>query len=360
MTLKEIALRARVSRATVSYALRNHPKIPLATREHIQAVARALGFRPNPRVAGLMAHIRRGRARPFVDRIAFVWVHTSREEARRSRFLQNVIAGARERAEQSGYALEEFWTSDPGMTDERLQRIIRARGIIGVVLSPVTNAETSLTLNWDWSGIAAAVVGSVTWTPELHHAGHHHYLGMCRCLQELAQLGCRRPAALVDAATHERAKRAWEGAFLAHHPLPASARRWWRLRHRGTAPRDFGAWLAKMKPDALIVSSSDLLALPGVRAWTRRHRPLTVSLHWQGEARGLGGIDQCYGRIAAHAVDLVISQLNLNELGPPDLPRIMLFTGTWVAPPTSKPRARRPLVNAFTNPGIDTVRRMPP
>src|SRR5688572_33380851 len=100
MTLKQIALRAHVSRATVSYALRNHPKIPRETREHIQTVARALGYRPNPRVAGLMAHIRRGRSRPFGERIAFVWVHTTREEAQRSAFLRAVIAGARARAEQ--------------------------------------------------------------------------------------------------------------------------------------------------------------------------------------------------------------------------------------------------------------------
>lgn len=339
MTLKQIAQRANVSRATVSYALRNHPKIPLATREHIQAVARSLGYKPNPRVAGLMAHIRRGRARPFGDRIAFVWVHTSRAEAARSVFLRSVVQGARERAGQSGYALEEFWTTDPGMSDARLQRIIRARGIVGVVLSPVTSAETSVTLDWDWSAIAAAVVGNVTWTPELHHAGHHHYLGMRLCLLELAKLGCRRPAALVDAATHERAKRAWEGAFLVHHPEPAEAHRLWALRRRGGPAADFGAWLARGRPDALIVSSSDLLALPGVRTVVRDRRLAVASLHWQDEARGVGGVDQCYGRVAAHAVDLVIAQLNLNELGPPDLPRIMLFAGKWVPPGPQRPGA---------------------
>lgn len=146
-------------------------KIPVATRDRVYAVATGLGYRPNPRIAGLMAHIRRGRTRPFGERIAFVWVHTTREEAQRSSFLQAVLAGARARAGQSGYALEEFWTADPSMNDVRLQRIIRTRGIVGVVLSPVTTAETSVTLSWDWACFAAAVIGNVTWTPELHHAG---------------------------------------------------------------------------------------------------------------------------------------------------------------------------------------------
>ena len=70
MTLKQIAARAGLSPATVSYALRGDPKIPPETRERVQAVARSLGYKPNPRIAGLMAHIRRGRSRPFGPAVA--------------------------------------------------------------------------------------------------------------------------------------------------------------------------------------------------------------------------------------------------------------------------------------------------
>jgi LacI family transcriptional regulator len=178
VTLKQIAARAKQSVATVSYALRGHPKIPEATRERVRAVADALGYRPNPRVASLMAHIRGAQARPHAERIGFIWVHTTRRIAARDPFLRLVFNGARRRAEQAGFALEEFWTNDPGMTDRRLQEILRARGIVGVVLSPVTTAESSLAFEWDWGCFAPAVIGNVTWTPELHHAGHHHYFGM--------------------------------------------------------------------------------------------------------------------------------------------------------------------------------------
>ena len=56
ITLKDVAERAGLSLATVSYALRQHPKIPVETRERAAAAARELGYRPNPRVASLMAH----------------------------------------------------------------------------------------------------------------------------------------------------------------------------------------------------------------------------------------------------------------------------------------------------------------
>jgi LacI family transcriptional regulator len=331
VTIKDIAREAGISAAAVSYALRNSPKIAKATQKQVKAIALRLGYRPDPRIASLMAHIRRAHARTTGERLAFVWVHTSRTQAARDPFLLHVFAGARRRAEQSGFRLEEFWTGDAGMTDERLQAIIRTRGIVGVVLSPVLSNEATLALNWDWSAFAVAVIGNVTWTPELHHAGHHHYLGMRMAVLELGKLGRTRPAALLEAETNERAKRAWEAAFLTHHPAREEA----AAMARVLAPGDFGAataWLRDLDTDALIVSTTRLLDSAALRAVCRERRLPIVTLHRSNESAGVGGIDQCYDRIAGHAIDLVVAQLNSNETGVPDLPRIMLFPGRWVPP----------------------------
>src|SRR6266542_2725551 len=104
VTIKDIAAAAKLSLAAVSYALRNDPKIPEETRQRVQEIARRIGYRPNPRVASLMAHIRRAQARPAGERIAFVWVHTTRAQAERDPFLRNVFLGALRRAEQAGFA----------------------------------------------------------------------------------------------------------------------------------------------------------------------------------------------------------------------------------------------------------------
>lgn len=331
MTIKDVAARARLSAAAVSYALRDHPKVGPETRARVQAIAQALGYRPNPRVATLMAHIRRAQLRDAGEHIAFVWMHTTKAQAAGDPFLRKVIAGARQRAEQVGFALEEFWTGERGMTERRLEQIIQARGIVGVVLSPVTTNEPAVTLDWDWRNVAAAVVGNVSWTPELHHAGHHHYLGMRMAVLELEKLGRRRPVALIEPESNERAKRAWEAAFLTHHPDRAAAVDAVRvLTERGNG--DVASWLQARRPDALIVSATRLLQTPGVRAMARKLGLPVVTLYWSGEDAGVGGVDQCYDRIAAHAVDLVVTQLNNNEYGAPDLPRMMLFPGRWVAP----------------------------
>lgn len=331
VTIKSVAARARVSLATVSYALRDHPKIPAETRAHVQTVARELGYRPNPRVASLMAHIRRSQLRDAGERIAFVWVHTTRTQATRDPFLRKVFHGAQQRAEQAGFILEQFWTSEPGLSERRLAQIIQTRGIVGVVLSPVTTNEASLTLDWDWQQFSTAVIGNVSWNPELHHAGHHHYLGMRTALLELQRLGCTSPVALIEPESNERAKRAWEASFLTHHPARTRA----HSRVRIVEPEDtseIAAWVRRQQPDALIVSATRLLDAPGLRRLCRELELPIVTLYWSEEPAGIGGIDQCYDRIAAHAVDLVLAQLNSNETGVPDLPRMMLFAGRWIPP----------------------------
>lgn len=167
---------------------------------------------------------------------------------------------------------------------------------------------------------------------------------------ELTKLGYTRVAALADVETHERAKRAWEGAFLAHHPSPGRAHGLWRL-HREGEKTDFGGWLRKTEADALIVSTTALLALPGLRRAVRERALTVVTLSWKNEAPGIGGVDKCHERVAAHAVDLVIAQLHLNELGPPDFPRMMLFAGSWVPPAVTNP------VSAVEPLAVDTERK---
>jgi LacI family transcriptional regulator len=253
ITLQQIARTAGCSLATVSYALRDDPRIRPATRAHVQQVAGELGYRPNPRFSALMSHIRRSRPVVAGERIAFVWVHTSRSESARDPFLQRIFQGARARAEALGYRLEPFWTAERGMTDRRLSQVLKSRGITGVLLSPVMH-EAEVTLDLEWSNFAPAVIGSARWNPELHHAGHHHYLAMRMALERLAAAGCRRPMAILEDDVNERARRAWQAAFLVYHPQPDAAG---ALLMVGSADdrRALARRIKESRPDALVVSS---------------------------------------------------------------------------------------------------------
>lgn len=326
--MAQIAAKAGVARATVSYALRGHPKIPAETRARVRAAAERLGYRPNPRVAALMTHIRGSRSVARGERIAFVWVHTARTESAGDPFLRRVLGGASARAEALGYGLEQFWTTERGMTDRRLSQVMKSRGIVGVLLSPVIH-EAEVSLDLEWSSFSPAVIGSARWNPDLHHAGHHHYLAMRMTLEKLAAAGYRRPMAVIEAGVNERARRTWEAAFTVFHPSRASAAEllWVGL------PEDRRAVARRIKvnrPDAVVVSDhATIETFRAMNVGGAVELP-TFNLHWLPSAPEIGGVDQSYDMVAANAVDLVVSQLNSNETGAPASPRMLLFPGRWV------------------------------
>ncbi|MEY4813196.1 MAG: hypothetical protein RLZZ162_269 [Verrucomicrobiota bacterium] len=338
ITLQQIARAADCSLATVSYALRDDPRIRLETRALVQTVAAQLGYRPNPRFSALMSHIRNSRPVAAGERIAFVWVHTSRAESAKDPFLQRVFLGAKARAEALGYGLEQFWTAERGLTERRLSQVIKSRGIVGLLLSPVIH-ETDVALDLEWSSFAPAVIGSARWNPELHNAGHHHYLAMRMTLEKLAAAGCRRPMAIIEAGVNERARRAWEAAFTVFHPSRAAAAEllWIGLpeNRRAIARR-----IKASQPDAVVVSDHATLAqFRALGGDETGARPI-YNLHWLPTAPEIGGVDQAYDMVAANAVDLVVSQLNSHELGVPTSPRMLLFPGRWVEPAVARVRSR--------------------
>src|SRR5688572_15026259 len=153
VTFRQIAKASGLAVATVSYALRNDPKIPAATIARVQAVAEKMGYRPNPRVAALMAHIRRARPVATGERIAFLWL------ARPDPYVRT-HQGAKQRAEQLGYEMEDFVVRDRARDAPRLERILRTRRITGVVLSPLNPGESSFALDWDWSRFSPAIIGN--------------------------------------------------------------------------------------------------------------------------------------------------------------------------------------------------------
>jgi LacI family transcriptional regulator len=330
ITMAQIAAEAGVARATVSYALREHPKIPLETATRVREAAERLGYQPNPQVASLMAHIRRGRPMAKGERIAFLWLDAHPGV----RTFPVILEGARRRAEQLGYALEEFWLDEPGMSAARLGQIIRARGIAGLVISPILEGHPSFRINWDWSQFAPAIVGNAACTPELHHAGFHHFMGMRTAFLALQAEGAQRIGALVYLDINERAKRALSSAFIAHSPAPDVGVRRIRVQARGVTT-GLVSWLRQLRPDALITHCSLAQHLTMQHPGALKKLKIAV-LDRPGETCAWAGIDQGEDVIAANAVDLVVGQLLRNERGAPEHVKMLLFPGRWVADPVSE------------------------
>ncbi len=78
-TLNDIALKLGVSKMTVSRALRGEKHVGAARREEIAAMAKKMGYRPDPEITKLMTHMRRARQRATPRTLAFVWAEKDAE-----------------------------------------------------------------------------------------------------------------------------------------------------------------------------------------------------------------------------------------------------------------------------------------
>ena len=132
-----VARAAKVATSTVSKALREDPSIPLSRRQEIQKLARAMGYRPNPMVAALMARLHGARRRNDPHHIAWIDLWPDDREAARTSDFPLMLRGARQRAAELGYQIEIHPVGREGVSADRLHTILTSRSQWGLVIPPV-------------------------------------------------------------------------------------------------------------------------------------------------------------------------------------------------------------------------------
>ncbi|HEY8966041.1 MAG TPA: LacI family DNA-binding transcriptional regulator, partial [Candidatus Methylacidiphilales bacterium] len=186
-SMADIAKAVGLSKNTVSLALRNSPQIPAATRERIAKAARRLGYRKNPTVSHLMAVLRSDRSPRFQANLAVINAHQDRDAFRSHPTIPTYLEGCRRRARDLGYGIESFWLHDPELDGPRLLRILRARGIRGIVIIGLMR-ENRLPERFlpVWEAFPTAVTGVRTVSPSLPFAcTDHHALALAAFEQAL-------------------------------------------------------------------------------------------------------------------------------------------------------------------------------
>ncbi|WP_221029501.1 LacI family DNA-binding transcriptional regulator [Actomonas aquatica] len=326
-SLGTIAEAAGVSRAAVSMALRNHPRIPVSTRERIQKIANELGWRPNPLLAEAMSAIRAGQ--PTTDRITLAWVTSDhrRDGWRVGPFMGRCWEGAEERAERAGYRLEHFWLGDVGGNATRLSEILYNRGINGVIIAPLYEPGT---LAMQWPRFAAATIAYTLTEPRLHRANDNHSAAARVCVARLHAAGRRRIGLALAARLDHRVADQWTGGYLLETFAEGIGNDALLHRPYDLDPKSFLAWVELAQPDAIISTE------PRILEWLAEAKinvPTDIaycSLDLAKDDGAVAGIYQDAHGIGAAAVDLVAGQLLRHERGLPQKPKTTVIDGRWI------------------------------
>ena len=173
ITMADVAQQAGVHKTTVSLALRNHPSIPVATRQRLQALADKLGYRPDPALRVLTAYRRRAQPATEAPPLAYLTHWDSRDGWKVPRAQARFHAGAVARAGQLGYKLEHFWLGEPRLTHQRMSDILVARGITGLIIAAHL-PEHDVPLQLAWPRFSAVRIDYYPHEPELHTVTNDH------------------------------------------------------------------------------------------------------------------------------------------------------------------------------------------
>jgi DNA-binding LacI/PurR family transcriptional regulator len=344
VTMKTIAARAGVTQATVSMSLASHPRISAETRGRIQALAKELGYHPNPFVSTLMRIRRQGK--PLTEKPVLALVCAQRTpdgwRTHSSVTIQQMRAGALERAALRGYRAQEFWLHRDGMSNERFSEMLHARGIRGLLLGPVAEGSPPPALRWDYFAAVSLSVPLPNLT--LTTVCSDHYFSSLTVARECYARGYRRPGLALREWHLQRFQGRWEaGVLIASKMFPQLELAAPFYVDDSSDAAGLVRWLKREKPDVIIAPSTDVVPdLMGVVARAGLRIPGDIgfaALACPELGADTSGIYQNGRMIGGLALDTLISQVERNERGLPEQATTLMVEGQWNEGGTLRPPA---------------------
>ncbi len=327
VSLGDIAKHFHVSKMTISLALRDSHEVSEEMREKIHAVAREMGYSRSPQLSHLMAEV--ARVRNGVMRETLAFVTTEPTENGWKKYDSEKFNEMKAYAEEKGYNLEPWWLSNPALTPERVNEILWARGITGIVIPNISRKffeKHNGTLPIEWDKFCVVEMGGSLRYPNVHQVLHDHYHGMFLVLDELEALGYQRIGFCVRS----------EDDLRTHHRWTAAYGVWRQLRTVTIKPliapeldaNNVKVWIALNRLDAVISPGK-----PDIKKWgiTTPKKIGFASLHlWGRSTQSVTGIDQEMDEVSFAAIDLLASQVSRKQKGLPQHPMRWLIPGHWV------------------------------
>lgn len=341
VTLKQVAAKAGVHVSTAWRALKNDTYVDATKRAKIRAVAKELGYTPDPMLTAL-SHYRR-RQNPPAYQSTFAWVNAFPE--RRACLEQDNIrtfhTGAVEFAASMGFRLEEFWLKEPGMSPKRAREVLLTRGIRGLIFAPQPVAGVNLAL--DIEPFTCVAIGYSLATPRMHVVCNHQHSSSLLTLRQLCKLGHERIGMVCAQETLRRCEHNFESPYYFFQSLQPATSLVPMFSIPGlnepsninTSREAFLDWFARHRPTAIVSHVSEIrgwLEAAGVRV------PEEVSLATLSRIQDpeWSGIDQQEKLIGARTVELLISLFQSGERGAPATPMRMLIEGRWIEHETTR------------------------
>ncbi|MEX0330783.1 MAG: LacI family DNA-binding transcriptional regulator [Puniceicoccaceae bacterium] len=331
VSMKTIAERLGISKATVSLALRNSPEVSKKMKARVQAAAEELGYKLNPALGQVLSRIRTHDQ--YRATLALVNANEDRQAFVRHPTIPEYVAGARGRAELMGYSLDTFWLYEPDMSGERLCSVMTARGIKGaLIVGLMDDANFPEKLLPVARNLPAVVTGVRTHEPTLPYVCTDHHGLAFQAVENALRLGYRRPGLVLDGDID----RLVEGRFSAGYlygqlqlPETNRLRPFYETQRVEAEPELFAGWMEVERPDVIFTlynNVEDWLKELGFRV------PKDIGLiqlEWRRQNNRWAGMHQHNNHTGEAAVDTLVGLIHRGETGIEAEPRAVLIAPSW-------------------------------
>lgn len=314
---------------TVSRALRNSSEVNAKTKARIRGLAESMGYRTSPLVSANMAGIRASKRVVYRATIGIItetpkggeWVGT-----------QKLIDAVVKECDAIGFKADVFDLSKPAIAKGDLGRVLRSRGIQGIIQVPMVRDPSDIPI--DFSEFTAVVCNAGSLPQKFHRVCPDHYGNMDMLLKRIRALGYRRIGLMIARDLDALLNHLSSSRFLAFQQteripkipifMPAGREDY----HAST----FREWFDKHRPEISITTCETIfrdhffenagLSIPEDLA--------VVKANINRSRKYLSGISEESAEVGSTAVHTLAQLLFQNERGLPDKPMSVLVPGKWV------------------------------
>jgi DNA-binding LacI/PurR family transcriptional regulator len=311
-TITDVARRAGVSVASVSYAVNELPGVADATRERILEISEEMGWRPSPSARAF----RRARA----GAVGLVLPHDP-ADLQLEPFSVPFLAGVEETLGKYDCALVlQMTAAYSGEVDlAPYARMMNAGRVDGFLLTDPHHDDSRFTMFAE-SGLPTVVVGQTAGSCPLPVLETDHLAGMTLAVEHLLELGHRRIGFVGGLETYEHVlarRRTWEATLRAAGVEPGPA------AHADPSDPTGAVATARVLDHptqvTAIAYTTDLLAVAGIASARQHGRPVPATLSVCGfddsplaEPSGLTSVAIDYQQLgrsaAAHLMALITGE----------------------------------------------------
>ncbi len=341
ITQKELAERLKLSQATVSRALAKSPLLSGKTINRVYEEAKKIGYRPDPALASLNSYLHAKRPISKGNVIAWLGRHAPSKVAEIP-WATEVFNAAQTRGEELGYKVDYFWLNDPQLPLQRLEQILVARNVLGVVLDAQKNTYSHSHLIM--SRYSAVAIGRTLHAPKIDQISPDHFHSVTTSYQELHRKGYRRIGLAISKEYNERSLGQWHAGYLMEQTIKQASPLIPILDCKADNSKVLAKWLSDWKPDSIITASetdgtehilrAETLAKLGYKIPDDIAIAL-VNITEKISKHDFSGVQEPISSIGEGVIDILVRRICQNSRGVPRARMVSLIEGIWHAGKTT-------------------------